>query len=84
MATTKQSQTRQTKCRHVGGPCLLDESKKAGKCIQTCKKCGWVRMHGERNFHPKAETLQQLADEVARTGRVPSRRELAALPKVKP
>jgi hypothetical protein len=41
------------KCKHVGGLCLIDESKKAGKCVQACSKCGWIRVHGERNFHPK-------------------------------
>jgi len=45
------------KCKHVGGLCLIDESKKAGKCVQTCSKCGWIRVHGERNFHPVALVL---------------------------
>jgi hypothetical protein len=49
--TKTKSQTRQ-KCKHVGGLCLIDESKKAGKCVQTCSKCGWIRVHGERLFHP--------------------------------
>jgi hypothetical protein len=50
---TKPSQTRQSNgCKHVGGLCLIDESKKAGKCVQTCKKCGWIRVHGERFYHP--------------------------------
>lgn len=59
MAKTKtQSQTRQSNgCKHVGGLCLIDESKKAGACVQTCKKCGWVRVHGERFYHPTPDTI---------------------------
>jgi hypothetical protein len=68
MATKTTSQTRQSNgCRHVGGLCLIDESQKAGKCVQTCKKCGWIRVHGERFFHP-AE------DAVLNPGEAPMRR----------
>jgi len=59
MATKTQSQTRPVSngCKHVGGLCLIDESKKAGKCVQTCAKCGWIRVHGERNFHPAEQVV---------------------------
>lgn len=59
------------KCKHVGGLCLIDESKKAGKCVQTCSKCGWIRVHGERAFHPAPETGTLRARTDTRTWRVP-------------
>jgi hypothetical protein len=77
----KPSQQRQSNgCKHVGGLCLIDESKKAGKCVQTCKKCGWIRVHGERFFHPNRAEAEMHARTDTRTWRVPDgKRSFAAL-----